>query len=389
MQGGGEVEVSTPRPTRAVEADPTGARLEAGSVLAGRYRVGELLGAGSTGNVYAATSLVDGTEVALKVLHPELAGDRQVNLRFHREARILTRLAGHHIAAVRELGEDPSGLLFMALERIDGEPLDTVATRDRCLELRQVIEVMVAICEALEHAHAAGVIHRDLKPGNVMVRIEAGRVRDVRVLDFGLSKVLQGDGIGSTDLTEQNMVLGTPEYMAPEQARGDELDERCDIYAAGAILYELLAGTVPFRRRTPVAVMTAHLTDPPPRLERRPSGEVVPPALAAAAMHALAKSRRDRYPSARAFADALRSAVSFPSDVGSVRPPPPDRDSLPFRDTDNALGPPAPPRPAASAPPSSSAAPVADSAQRGVWIAIAALSAVVGIAAGVLLALRC
>jgi serine/threonine-protein kinase len=303
-----------------------------GSRFAERYGILDKLGGGATGNVYAAHDDEHDRDVALKVIHPHLVGNRQVSQRFHREAAILRRLTSPNIVRVHDFGEDRSGLLFLALERLEGQRLSSLI--DQELRLEMVVEIMAGICRALIEAHGAGVIHRDLKPDNVVVDLRDGRIARVAVLDFGLSKVLQGGGLESTNLTEQNMVLGTPEYMAPEQARGDEVDERCDIYAAGVILYQLLTGSVPFSRRTPVAVMTAHMTEAPAPPSLRPSRRSIPTSLAAVATHALAKRRRDRYPTAAALAAALAASEVTPDDPASVHPPAPQRESLPVSDVE-------------------------------------------------------
>ena len=134
--------------------------------------------------------------------------------------------------------------------------------REGALPAARAVAILLDVCSALEAAHGAGIIHRDLKPGNIMVEAREGLPQVARVLDFGMAKMFQPDGANHTALTEPNMIFGTPEYMAPEQARGDELDETCDIYAAGTILYELLVGSVPFTRTTPIATMTAQLIEP-------------------------------------------------------------------------------------------------------------------------------
>ena len=363
---------------------PGSGKLTEGTVFAGRYRVGGVIGDGACGTVYAAQRLDDGAAVALKVIHAHLARDPQVSKRFLREASILRKLDSPHIARIHDSGQDDTGLLYIALDRVDGEPLSAILARDEELPIGDVVRIVIAVCEGLSAAHAAGIVHRDLKPDNVMVqRTDAGGSM-VRLLDFGLSKTLHAPP-GSTNLTEQNMLLGTPDYMAPEQARGDDIDARCDVYSAGVLLYEMLAWAHPFARRSPLAVLTAHLTDPPPELSRRRSGALIPPALAAVAHHALAKKRSERYPDAAAMADALRIAVSSPLDVDSVRPPPAERDSLPYRDTDRFSAVHADTLPAAFRPPTRSG--------RGPgippWVVVSLVAAIAGVLVGILVALRC
>jgi serine/threonine-protein kinase len=177
------------------------------------------------------------------------------------------------------------------------------------------VRIVMQICEALESAHAASVIHRDLKPANIIVETAPDGVDRVRVLDFGMAKLVHGDGPGSTALTEQNMVFGTPEYMSPEQARGDDLDETTDVYAAGVILYELLTGTVPFTAPTPVGVMTAHLVAKPvPPRERAPD-RAIGLGLEQVVLSAVAKDRRARYPNAAALRNALAQALEMPDSL--------------------------------------------------------------------------
>src|SRR5688572_12428098 len=166
-------------------------------------------------------------------MHANLAGDKQIRGRFQREAAILKRLEGKHICPILELGEVPgaepgASLLYIALPKLDGRSLEDVLEKEGPLSVDRGLDIMLGVLNALKAAHAQGVIHRDLKPANVML----GRADAVTVVDFGMSKIVTGGGTGTTNLTTHNMVFGTPEYMSPEQARGDDLDARCDVYAA-------------------------------------------------------------------------------------------------------------------------------------------------------------
>jgi serine/threonine-protein kinase len=296
--------------------------LSPGRTLGGKFEIVGVLGEGGMGIVYDARRLFEGDRVALKVIHQHLAGDPQIRGRFTREAAILRRLEGDHLCPVLDFGsvDDPrregTGLLYMALARIEGRGLDAVLKSDAPLPLARTVTIVLDICEALREAHSQGIIHRDLKPGNVLLR-EGDRAV---VVDFGMAKIMTGGGTGTTALTQHNMVFGTPEYMAPEQARGDELDARCDVYAAGILLYEMLTGRVPFSGATPLNVLTAHLTEPaqPPR-ERAPD-RGISSALDAVTMHALAKDPSERYATAGALAMAIRMALASPSDEAGVRP---------------------------------------------------------------------
>jgi eukaryotic-like serine/threonine-protein kinase len=357
--------------------------MAAGTTFAGGYRIQNVMGEGASGVVYLAERVGDGDRVALKVIHRHLVRDRQISRRFHREASILRKVRCPQIVALLDFGELDDGVLYLALEYAEGHALDEI-TRAGPLEPRRAARITKDICQALEVAHAAGVVHRDLKPGNVIVE-GAGESERARVLDFGMAKVLRGDPTDSLNLlTERNMVFGTPEYMAPEQARGDEVDGRCDVYAAGVMLYEMLTGSVPFNAGTPIGVMTAHLVERPEPPSGRAPRAAISPALEAVVLHALAKERIDRYASANALARALYSALDHPGDVISIAPPAassPDAD-LATRDTERALRVPAALRLRASVDRKS------ESTSGGrLWILVAVIAALAGIAGGVLASL--
>ncbi|WP_437743934.1 serine/threonine-protein kinase [Sorangium sp. So ce302] len=292
---------------------PAPDRLPAGHGVASRYTVESVIGEGASGVVYRATRDEDGQRVALKVIHRHLSGTPQIFRRYHREAAILERVEGPHVVRMLDFVEE-GGLLVIALEHIDGSSLEELLRDHAPIEIDLAIEIALQICAALETAHAAGVVHRDLKPANVLIERPHGHAGAapspfagrVRVVDFGLAKVVHGEQ-QTTGLTEKDMIFGTPEYMAPEQVRGEDVDPRSDIYALGCILYEMAVGAVPFSKRTPIAVMTAQIAEQPlpPRASER-SG-LISAGLEAVILRALAKSPSERHPCARAFADALRA----------------------------------------------------------------------------------
>lgn len=297
--------------------------IDVGARLGENYEIIGVLGEGGTGIVYEAKRLKEGDIVALKVIHPHLLGDAQIRGRFLREAQILRRLQGKYLAAVLDSGEAPdprreeSSLLYMALPKIDGKALDRVIAEAGPLPIARALDIVTKICAALSTAHLQGVIHRDLKPANVIVRADG----QITVVDFGMAKIVAGSaGTGTTNLTAHNMIFGTPEYMAPEQARGDELDARCDVYAVGVMLYELLAGTVPFKAPTPLGVLTAHLTSTPTKPREKAPKRDISPALEAVVMHAIAKGPADRYATAAALAVAIAHAKISPDAIESVEP---------------------------------------------------------------------
>ena len=288
-------------------------------VVGGRYRLGSVIGEGAQSVVYRARREPEGDEVALKIIHRHLSGNPQVVKRFHREASILRRLEGEHIVKLLDFVED-DGLLCIALEHVTGTSLDALLKERGALDLDMAIEIVLQVCAALGVAHAHDIVHRDLKPANVLIErstpsnggdASSARGLRVKVVDFGLGKLLHG-GQMSTGLTEQGMIFGTPEYMAPEQARGDEVDARADLYAAGILLYEMAVGEVPFKSRTALGTMTAHLSEAPPSpRQARPEARITP-AVEAVILRALAKDPADRFASARALAEAIAAARAEP-----------------------------------------------------------------------------
>jgi serine/threonine-protein kinase len=343
----------------APERPATYTVLPRGHRIAGRFVIESVIGEGAQGVVYLATAepelapeaspeaaSIDEPpgehRVALKVIHRHLTGDPQIFKRFQREAQILKRLDGEHIVRLLDFVED-DGLLVIALEHVEGISLEARLKEQSPLEIKEALEIALQICAALGAAHAAGIVHRDLKPANVLIeQRRAGRGPSsqlrVKVVDFGLARVMQGDKEGTTGLTEQGMIFGTPEYMAPEQARGDEADTRSDLYAAGVILYEMVVGHVPFPGKSPLGAMSAHLTEPPPPPREARPGPAISAALEAVILRALAKEPLDRYRNARAFAEAIDSARNEPL---VIKPPQAEGDDpSAVGDTDLHLAPP-------------------------------------------------
>jgi serine/threonine protein kinase len=297
--------------------------LAAGHVVGDKFEIGPVLGEGGTGVVYDARRIAENDHVALKVIHSHLLGDEQIRGRFAREAAILRRLEGPNLCPMLDYGElpdprnDGAGVLYLALAKIDGEPLDRVIAREGAFAPERAVKIILQVCAALEAAHGQGVIHRDLKPANVILKSGDHAV----VVDFGLAKIITGaGGTGTTALTVHNMIFGTPEYMAPEQARGDDLDARCDVYAVGVMLYQLLTGHVPFTGASPLNVLTAHMTSAPVSPIVRAPDRAISPALDAVILHALAKDPANRYLTAPALANALTHALAHPGDIEGVKP---------------------------------------------------------------------
>jgi serine/threonine protein kinase len=272
--------------------------LAPGARVAG-YRLEKLVGVGGMAAVYRARDERLGRVVALKLL----AGDDLVQRRFTREARAVAAVDHPHIIPVYDAGE-AGGVLYIAMRFVAGDDLRVIVERDGGLRPHRAAMVISPVASALDAAHGAGLVHRDVKPANILVDAAPGRPPHVYLSDFGLAR-----GVKSVSgLTQAGQFLGTPDYSAPEQISGREVDGRADQYALGCVAYALLTGSVPFKREVPMAVLYAHLSAPPPRVTAvRPDlSEAVDQVIA----RALAKEPDDRYDSCGDFADALREALT-------------------------------------------------------------------------------
>jgi tRNA A-37 threonylcarbamoyl transferase component Bud32 len=241
--------------------------IDVGSVVNGKYHLVRILGDGGMGSVYEAQHTVLGTRVAIKVLHQELARRTGLVERFLQEARVVAQIRSLHVVQVTDIDRTPDGHAYIVMELLEGEPLSSVIDRQRRIPVPVACEYTVQVLEALEAAHALGVVHRDLKPENVFVTFAGGRPV-LKLIDFGIAKARRIDA-AQRSLTVAGVVMGTAEYMAPEQARSaDKVDPRADLYAVGVILYEMIAGTRPVRGDTGEDARVIAL-----KVER---GEVVP-----------------------------------------------------------------------------------------------------------------
>jgi serine/threonine protein kinase len=295
-----------------------------GRRLIDQYVLVEKIGEGGMGAVYLAEQPTVGRRAVVKLLHPQLSRDPNVAARFNLEARAAAALNHPHIVTVYNYGADssrPDGGLFLAMEYLEGRDLERAVIDAGRLAAARAVHIARQVCAALAEAHARGVVHRDLKPSNVML-VTRGRDDDfVKVLDFGIAKV---KGVA---LTNSNMVFGTPEYMSPEQLRGQELDGRSDLYAVGVVLFEMLAGRLPFVCETPEQLMTSHLESLPPPLSQAAPGVEVPAELEALVARCLAKDRAARPASAEELAELLAATIEgAPSTaVGGKKSDPPRR----------------------------------------------------------------
>jgi eukaryotic-like serine/threonine-protein kinase len=267
--------------------------LEVGTVLGGRYEIQKLLGMGGMGAVYKAHDLEVDRTVGLKVIRPDLAGNPAILARFKQELVLARQVTHRNIIRIYDLNE-ADGVKFITMEFIEGEDLRTILTRSGKVSPKEAINIMRQACSGLLVAHQEGVIHRDLKPGNIM-QDASGRVV---IMDFGLAKTIQGDG-----MTQTGMMIGTMEYMSPEQAMGSDLDARSDIFTMGLIFYELLTGNIPFRAESAIASLVK-------RTQERavPLSDVdptIPPALSAIAAKCLERDRNARYNTIQEIIDDL------------------------------------------------------------------------------------
>ena len=282
-------------------------------LLGGRYQLDAKLGAGGMGVVYRASDLTMHRSVAVKLIRgvDGVALDEEVAGRFLREAKNTARIQHEHIIEVFDLGRSDQGDMYFVMELLEGESLSTKLRRDGKLPVELGVHIARQMCAALNVAHAAGIIHRDLKPANVMLIERAGRGDYVKVLDFGVAKSYTPDQ--QTQLTHTGMLVGTVEYMAPEQIMGRAVDGRTDIYALGVVMYRMFTGKAPFRDGGVPALIHAHLNVfPKPMTDTAPE---VPGALDRVVLRCLAKQPEQRYESMEELSRALAQALD-PSDMG-------------------------------------------------------------------------
>ncbi len=278
-------------------------RLQA--ALGTQYRIERELGHGGMGVVYLARDTTLDRPVAVKVVHPELAIHSSITQRFLAEARMIARLRHPSIVAVHTAGE-ATGVFYYVMDYVPGDSLRQLLQREGKLPVAQVQRIVSQLADALNAAGQAGLVHRDVKPENILVDEASGRTM---LADFGIARVMAGDTDGSR--TAQGVAVGTPTYMSPEQAAGEQVDARSDLYSLGVVAYELLTGHPPFRADNAAAVASKHLAErAQPVLTRRPD---TPPALAHAIMRALEKDPAARWQTGADFRDALLGGVRIPS----------------------------------------------------------------------------
>ena len=285
-----------------------------GRTLDGKYRLDMKLGRGGMGSVYAATRTRIGDAVAVKVLHLKESADPHSAERFRREALAAARLKHPNAVGIYDFGVTADGLHYLVMELVEGQSLRSVIRQQGPLSSSTALEVMTQVCAALDEAHRQNIVHRDVKPDNIIVSAAANGLR-VKVLDFGVAKLCD---LAGSNLTQPDSIIGTPRYMSPEQCDGDEVDGRSDIYSLGVVLYEMLCGVVPFNAPSSKAIRAQHVRQPPPR--PRTKNVNITPAVEAVMLHALEKRPEERPQTAGALAQELNDAVNGRASVEPPRP---------------------------------------------------------------------
>jgi eukaryotic-like serine/threonine-protein kinase len=311
---------AAPAPSAPADVDPL-----LGKTLAGRYLIIRKLGEGGMGAVYLATHTALEKQVALKVLHGELGRKPDLVERFIQEAKAASRIRHENVIDISDFGKTDDGYVFFAMELLTGHDLHDEIARARIagmlLPWSRTKKIFLQICAALAAAHARGIIHRDLKPENVYLVDFLGDTDFVKLLDFGIAKLTE---VSEPDrkLTRTGMLFGTPEYMSPEQARGEAVDARVDVYAMGCILFQLVTGRVPFETDNFMGVLSLHLTQPPPAIAPDVFDRIgAPRELARVIERALAKDRDGRYQTIDELANAVREVCHEPPVAVAARAP--------------------------------------------------------------------
>ena len=278
-----------------------------GQVVADRYHVVKKLGEGGMGQVYLAEHVKMGRRSAIKVMNPSMVHDPDAVARFNREASNASRITHPNVCAIYDFGETPDGLIYLAMEFIEGEPLTDLLERDGALPVARATTIFQQTADALQAAHDLGIVHRDLKPDNIMLTKGRGGADMVKVVDFGIAKAVGGDEAGQK-VTKTGLVVGTPEFMSPEQLSGDKLDGRSDLYSLALVYYRMLTGKLPFEATTVQETMIKRLTDEPTKLADARPDLSFPAGLQAVLDTALARTPAERY----------QTVAKFAADVGNV-----------------------------------------------------------------------
>ncbi len=315
--GGEYPDTTTLCPADGIALETTGDSL-IGQVIAGKYRIEEALRDGGMGKVYRGTHVLMDKTVAIKVLRASLAADEKIVARFSREARAASRLSHPHALSVTDFGEDDDGRVFLVMEYLNGKTLKEIIRNDGPLPLVRVAEIVRQVGGALQAAHDEGVIHRDLKSDNIML-LSTNAGDYAKVLDFGIAKIIEPEGGFDLELTAPNLVVGTPQYMSPEQcSQSGTIDSRSDIYSLGVIIYEMLVGHVPFGGESSTTVMFKQIQEPAPSVLQERTA--LPAAVGRVVARALAKRPEERYQRADELVEDLTIAATIRTGTAEIKP---------------------------------------------------------------------
>ena len=287
-----------------------------GQVVADRYHVVKKLGEGGMGQVYLAEHVKMGRRSAIKVMNPAMVHDPDAVARFNREASNASRITHPNVCAIYDFGETPDGLIYLAMEFIEGEPLTDLLEREGAIPVPRATAIFLQTADALQAAHDLGIVHRDLKPDNIMLTSRKGGGETVKVVDFGIAKAVGGDEAGQK-VTKTGLVVGTPEFMSPEQLSGDTLDGRSDLYTLALVFYRMLIGKLPFEATSVQETMIKRLTDEPIKLAEARPDLSFPAGLQPVLDTALARTPLERYQSVAKFAADVAAVTGRPT-TGAV-----------------------------------------------------------------------
>jgi serine/threonine-protein kinase len=301
---------SQPRPIP--KKHPKGDEVYIGQTLNNRFKIESKIGEGGFGAVYRGIQLATGRKVALKLLHPEMTKDENLVARFRREGMVLCNLRDAHTITTYDFDQTPDGTLYIAMELLEGKSLHQVFHEQAPLEWKRMFKILAEMCSSLAEAHSQGIVHRDLKPENVYLESRPGNPEFVKILDFGIAKVMRGDSIdpASPQLTATGQTLGTLEYMSPEQLMGKPLDGRSDVYALGVVAYEMITGRLPFPdAKGPAGLITAQLKQTPQPPSQANQKVAIPQAADRVILKALEKDKNNRHPDVSAMSVALQEVL--------------------------------------------------------------------------------
>jgi serine/threonine-protein kinase len=364
-----------------------------GSVIAERYHIAKKLGEGGMGAVYLGEHVKMGRKSAIKVMSSSMAHDPEAIARFNREASNASRINHPNVCAIYDFGETPDGVIYLAMEFIEGGSLGDVLDREGSLPIRRAADILAQTADALQAAHDLGIVHRDLKPDNIMLTRGRAGGDLVKVVDFGIAKAMSGEE--GQQVTKTGLVVGTPEYMSPEQLSGDKLDGRSDTYSLALVFYRMATGTFPFQAESAQEMMIKRLTDDPLPLGAARPDIAFPPAVEQAVRHALGRMPSERYATAvefardvsRAVSEMGASATATPAEAATQIISAPGADAAALAPTRVRAAAAAAPTPATPTTPRPQVSPPARPRKKAPVAAIAAVAVVLG-SAGVWVALK-